>query len=251
VFDLPDVVAAAGEVLGDLPADRCEAAGGDFFDPHTIPTDQDRYLMQAIMRNWSDDHAGAILRNVRNVLAPGSRRWVVGSIIEPGCNDDLAKATGMFMLVLTEGGRERTEEAWERLFRANGFRIESKSSFPCSPGLHTRSGRGRLTPARAVGSAAESAEHELLALLGSLAALVLGPAEELGELHVAVALGISDVGLQAQGVLEALLGEPDQVVVPVLGAGDVPGLGVRHAHRSLLCSRRSGLAASYPPGPPE
>ena len=75
-------------------------------------------------------------------------------------------------------------------------------------------------------------EHPL-GLLGALAALGLRPAEELGEVVVAVALRVLDVGLQAERVAEAGLGEPDQVVVLVLGSDHVAGLGGRHL-RSLL-----------------
>src|SRR5215216_8007440 len=51
-----------------------------------------------------------------------------------------------------------------------------------------------------------------------------GPAEEVGQLRIPLAFGVLDVGLQAQGVAQAGLGEPDDVVILVLGAGDVPGL---------------------------
>src|SRR5215216_2517287 len=61
-------------------------------------------------------------------------------------------------------------------------------------------------------------------LLGPLAALGLGPAEEVGQLRIPLTFGVLDIGLQAQGVAQAGLGEPDDVVVLVLGAGDVPGL---------------------------
>src|SRR5204863_6014521 len=85
-----------------------------------------------------------------------------------------------------------------------------------------------LTPAASAGvsaaSACDAAAQKLLALLGSLAARALGAAEELGEIRITIALGVLDVGLQAQHVREALLDEPDDVVVLVLGAGDLPGL---------------------------
>src|SRR5215216_604591 len=61
-------------------------------------------------------------------------------------------------------------------------------------------------------------------LLGPLAALGLGPAEEVGQLRIPLTFGVLDIGLQAQGVAQAGLGEPDDVVILVLGAGDVPGL---------------------------
>src|ERR671911_1701845 len=81
-----------------------------------------------------------------------------------------------------------------------------------------------------LGSAAETAREQLLALLSALAALTLGSAEELGELGISVALGILDVPLEAEGVAQARLGEPDDVVVLVLGARDLPGLASAAGH---------------------
>jgi hypothetical protein len=72
-----------------------------------------------------------------------------------------------------------------------------------------------------------------LALLGAIAAGFLGAAEEVGKLGVAVALGVLDVGLQAQRVAQALLGESDDVVVLVPGAGRLAGLFRAGLHRFL------------------
>src|SRR3954471_10800349 len=71
------------------------------------------------------------------------------------------------------------------------------------------------------GSAGQPVPEQLLALLGALAAVRLRLAEQVRDLVVPVALGVLDVGLQAQGVAQAGLGVPDEVVVLVLGAGDV------------------------------
>jgi hypothetical protein len=54
--------------------------------------------------------------------------------------------------------------------------------------------------------------------------LSLRAAEEVRELRVAVTLRVLRVLLEAQSVAQTLLGEPDDVVVLVLGAGDLPGL---------------------------
>src|ERR671914_2511878 len=80
-------------------------------------------------------------------------------------------------------------------------------------------------------SAGEALAQHLLALLGSLAALALRAPEEIGELVVAVALRVLGVGLEPQDVRQALLGEPDDVVVLVLRAGDLAGLGLAGRHR--------------------
>src|SRR3954451_16704413 len=109
--------------------------------------------------------------------------------------------------------------------------------------------RNRPVAAARPGSArvAEPGCQELLALLGALLALRLCPAEEVGELLVTGPFRIADVGLQPQGVAQARLGEPDDVVVLVLSPGGLPGLlvGLPAAHRvSPFRSYASGVPLS-------
>jgi len=56
-----------------------------------------------------------------------------------------------------------------------------------------------------------------LALFGAFPAVGLSLAEQLDELLIPAPLGVVDIGLQPQGVLQIRLNEPDQVVplVPV------------------------------------
>lgn len=86
---------------------------------------------------------------------------------------------------------------------------------------------------RLTGSGREPLREQLLPLLGTLAAVVLSASEELGELAVTFALGVGAVGLQTEDVVQARLGEPQDVVVLVGGAGDGAGIG-RRSHRILL-----------------
>lgn len=130
LFDLADVVAGAEEVLGDLPADRWSAVDGSFFEHGAIPAGHDRYIMQSIMHDWPDEQAGIILRNLRAAMSPDSRLWVIDGILDPSERDDVSKAIDMLMLTVTEGGRERTQDEWEQLVSASGFRIESQTQLP-------------------------------------------------------------------------------------------------------------------------
>src|SRR3954468_378748 len=70
-------------------------------------------------------------------------------------------------------------------------------------------------------SAAQPRLEQRLALLAALAARALGAAEEVSELVVARALGVLHVLLDPQHVAEALLREPDDVVVLVGRARDL------------------------------
>src|SRR5256885_16706630 len=96
---------------------------------------------------------------------------------------------------------------------------------------------------------AEPLLQHLLAELGALAAVSLRPGEELGQLGVALPLRVLDIGLQPQRVVQALLSEPDQVVVLVGGSGDLAGLAPSQVLSFLLlpvlvtpCPRAPGRA---------
>src|SRR4051794_34293449 len=91
-------------------------------------------------------------------------------------------------------------------------------------------------------SAPEPLLERLLALLATAAARLLRPLEEVGQLGVAVPLRVLGVLLHPQRVAQALLGEPDEVVVLVLGAGYVAGLLRARFHLCLLV----GCRAVYP-----
>ena len=82
-------------------------------------------------------------------------------------------------------------------------------------------------------SAAEEGEQHLLALFGALAAFGLSFLEELAELGVAGLLGVLDVLLEPRGVGQAGLGEPQEVIVLVLGAGGFISRGSHVRHSSV------------------
>src|SRR3954462_7547941 len=93
------------------------------------------------------------------------------------------------------------------------------------------------------GSGSEALRKHLLAHLAALAALGLCLAEQRGQLLVALSSGVLDVLLEAQRIRERLLGEPDQVVVLVLRAGDLTGLLCRR-HGSSWSVVRLGVPGS-------
>src|SRR3954471_9442570 len=77
-------------------------------------------------------------------------------------------------------------------------------------------------------SAVETRLQELLALLAAAAAGLLSLTEEVRQLGVVVPLGVLDVLLEAQHVVEAGLDVPDDVVRLVLGSGLLAGLSSSH-----------------------
>ena len=116
-------------IILDLPAtDRDEAALGDrinfvpgnFFE--SVP-EGDVYVLSAILHDWDDERAAAVLRTVSAAAAPQARLLLLESVVLPGNEPQGAKWLDLLMLVL--GGRERTEEDWRALLEAAGFTVGS------------------------------------------------------------------------------------------------------------------------------
>jgi hypothetical protein len=117
LYDQPQVVANAGPVVGGL-GDRVQVVAGDFFE--SVPHGADAYLLRRILHDWTDEDATAILRRVREAMEPDSLLLVVEAIVGPPNEDPRTKFLDLMMLV-SAGGRERTEAEWTALLAAAGF----------------------------------------------------------------------------------------------------------------------------------
>ncbi|MDH6555078.1 methyltransferase [Streptomyces sp. SAI-041] len=119
VFDQPHVVS---DVLlrSEGLAHRTKAVGGDFFD--SVPEGGDAYVLKWVLHDWSDEKCVEILACVRAAMSPGGTLLVVESVIEPGNDPAPSKILDMVMLVLN-GGQERTREQFETLLRRAGFHV--------------------------------------------------------------------------------------------------------------------------------
>lgn len=121
LFDRPSVVEGAREFLGaEGLADRCDLAGGSFFDG--VPAGADAYLLKDVLHDWEDEPAVAILRACRSAMESPARLLVVERLLPPDAAPAPGKLTDVVMLVLT-GGRERTEAEYRALLEAGGFAL--------------------------------------------------------------------------------------------------------------------------------
>jgi hypothetical protein len=119
LFDVPEVIRGAGEVLKQLGvADRCDVVAGDFFD--ALPAG-DAYIMLHVLHNWDDSHATAILTNCRRGLQVARKVLVVERAIAADYRDDLATLMLDLQMLVMLGGQERTEADYRALFTAAGF----------------------------------------------------------------------------------------------------------------------------------
>jgi len=115
VFDLPETDRAE-ESLGD----RIEFVAGNFFE--RVPTG-DVYVLSRILHDWDDERATSILRAIRTAAPPDARILVLDAVVPPGNEPHGAKWLDLLMLVL-EGGRERTEPEWRALLEGAGFGVD-------------------------------------------------------------------------------------------------------------------------------
>jgi hypothetical protein len=67
-----------------------------------------------------DEDAQKVLRNVRQAMSDGGRALLVDEIVARG-NEPGGKT--MDVLMLSIGGKERTEEEWRALLAASGFAL--------------------------------------------------------------------------------------------------------------------------------
>lgn len=121
ILDLPEIAPHANLRLKSLGLDgRCTAVGGNFFE--SIPDGGDVYLMSWILHNWNDEDCLRILRNIRRAIPSSGRLLNIDHVIQAGGAYDFGKVSDLAMLV-TFGGRERTEGEFNALFKEAGFRL--------------------------------------------------------------------------------------------------------------------------------
>jgi hypothetical protein len=131
LFDQPHVVAGAEHALREAGvADRCAVVGGSFFE--VVPDGGDAYVLKAIVHDWDDAQATAILRTCRRAMGPDATLLLVELVIEPGNTPDPAKYMDLIMLVML-GGQERTADEFAALLDAAGFRLSGIT--PTASGL--------------------------------------------------------------------------------------------------------------------
>ena len=120
LFDLPEVVSTV-DLNGAPLADRCEIVGGDFFS--SLPAGGDAYVLKQISHDWHDDSCIEILRNCHEAMTANGRLLVIDAVLPSDNAPDINKFIDLQMLVLTHGGKERTEAELRSLFKAGGFQL--------------------------------------------------------------------------------------------------------------------------------
>ncbi|HAA26488.1 MAG TPA: methyltransferase [Cyanobacteria bacterium UBA8553] len=121
LFDQPSVIE---EALPQLEAhsviDRCAVVAGNFFE--SVPVGGDAYILKWIIHDWDDEKAIAILKNCHQAMSDNGRLLLIEQVISPRSELPFAQLMDLNMLV-TMGGRERTQQEYRSLLQAAGFQL--------------------------------------------------------------------------------------------------------------------------------
>lgn len=129
LFDLEHVVARTISPSG--LQERCSLQSGDFFC--SVPEGADCYLLKNILHNWGDSYCVKLLSNIREAIGLFGGQLIIYEQIIPEGNDPfIGKLLDINMLLLHEGGMERTRSEYERLLELAGLTIKSIIPTDCS-----------------------------------------------------------------------------------------------------------------------
>jgi hypothetical protein len=123
LFDLPYVVKGAPPLLEAAGvASRCEVIGGDAFT--AVPAGYETYLLSRVIHDWNDERSIALLTRCHQAMQPQGKVLLVERVILTGGSPQvLVLESDVQMLVLSYGGRERTDAEYRALLSAAGFEV--------------------------------------------------------------------------------------------------------------------------------
>jgi orsellinic acid C2-O-methyltransferase len=126
IFELPHVAEQARERIAAVGlAGRCDAADGNALD--TIPAGADAYLMKSVLHGKADDEAEIILRNCRHAMPAHGKLLIIERLLPEriAADDALARENLLsdINMMVSGGGRERTEAEWRALLVKAGLRL--------------------------------------------------------------------------------------------------------------------------------
>lgn len=121
LLEAPDVIKEADAYLRTRGlADRIECREGDLFG--VLEARADVYTMKWILHDWSDDACVDMLSRVRSTMPAGSRLVTIDLHHDRGRPNSQTPMGDIMMMVVCEGGRERSPEEVHGLMRKAGLR---------------------------------------------------------------------------------------------------------------------------------
>jgi hypothetical protein len=136
LFDLEHAIASAGPELARAGvAERCELVCGSFFE--SIPGGADAYLLKSVLHDWNDERCSSILRLCERAMTAGAPRTPRLFVIERLRPERFAStprhraiARSDLNMLVSLGGRERTEREYRALLGAVGLRVTRITALP-------------------------------------------------------------------------------------------------------------------------
>jgi hypothetical protein len=123
LFDLPPVAEGARQRITAAGLDdRCDVVGGDVFK--AVPASADAIVLKHIIHDWDDDRALAILKACRAAITPHGALLIIESIFPSRIDASPASrgyAHGDVNMMVSTGGRQRTQAEFRLLLAAAGF----------------------------------------------------------------------------------------------------------------------------------
>lgn len=122
VFDRPSVVERTRAAIETRTAGgvslHCDVVAGDSFED--VPVEADVYLLNHVLRHWSDEACVTLLTNCRHSMRPDGRVLVIEQVLHPR---EAMPVSPFFDGQMSAQGHERTGEAYRRLFEVAGLRL--------------------------------------------------------------------------------------------------------------------------------
>jgi precorrin-6B methylase 2 len=121
LFERPGVAAEVQDRIANSEfGDRTKVVAGDFFE--ALPAG-DLYLLKMILHAFDSSRCIEILQRCREAMNPGGRVVIIEQIVGSNKDPGIAAAlSDLNLLVLTQGGRERTLPQFDALLEAAGLR---------------------------------------------------------------------------------------------------------------------------------
>ena len=122
LLDLPHVAEQAKERIADANlSERCEVIGGDIVA--SVPEGGTVYVLSQIIHDWEDDRAISILESCRRAMKSKGKLLLIERILPSQTDRSVAVLMLDVHMMVTTGGRERTEAEYRALLEAAGFRV--------------------------------------------------------------------------------------------------------------------------------
>jgi len=124
VFELPHVVGhARGQVATAGLSGHCDVIQGNALV--SVTSGADGYLLKSVLHGRPDDQAATVLRNCRSAMPSHGKVIVIGRILPERIDPANERDRGNFIqdvgMMLTSGGKERTEGEFKSLFETAGL----------------------------------------------------------------------------------------------------------------------------------